>query len=96
LASDFLIAGVLGAAMFSLASGAIPMIALAILVVGLAHIAARTSQTTIADFWSDRALHITLLAIAAGFAMLPEALALMGFLALVTALPEYHRASAEN
>jgi multisubunit Na+/H+ antiporter MnhB subunit len=92
---NLLVAGALGLAIYTVTSGAMPLIAMAILAVGLAHLAANSATTMLAAMWSDRVLHITLLTIAAGMSRLPEALALLGLLALGAALFETRGKSAK-
>jgi hypothetical protein len=92
---NLLVAGALGLAIYTVTSGAMPLIAMAIFAVGLAHLAANSATTMLAAMWSDRVLHITLLTIAAGMSRLPEALALLGLLALGAALFETRGKSAK-
>lgn len=85
LATDALAA----AALVLANTGSAPDIASAtmpILAFGLARILGGETQASLASFWRDRTLHLAIFAIAAGFGVLEEALALFALGALVQLL----------
>ncbi len=79
------LAAVLAYVQFSDA-GLTAKIALPILALGLLYLAGKPGKTRLASFWSDRALHLALLAIAATSGHLDAALAVFGLLALADLL----------
>ena len=72
--------------MHSLAVVFLPLLALPPIAIGLARVLGGKGEAPLATFWRDRAVHLTGFAVAAGFGILTELLALFALGAVLQLL----------